>query len=94
MPLSRAEIPTTAGERIINRLCKHWAHKLEVEHTQQDAKIVFPDMGTCLMHAEPDMLAVSIETLEEEHLDKLEGVVENHLQRMAKDEELVIVWQN
>lgn len=94
MPLSRAEIETTSGERIINRLCKHWAHKLEVEHSQQDGKIIFPDKGTCLLHAEADKLTVSIETLEEEHLDQLEGVVESHLVRMAKDEELVIVWQN
>lgn len=94
MPLSRAEITTASGERIINRLCKHWAHKLEVEYTAQDAKIVFPEKGTCLLHAEADKLSVSIETLEEEHLDQLEGVVESHLVRMAKDEELVVVWEN
>ena len=93
MPLSRAEIATPSGGRLINRLCKHWADKLEVEHSEQDAKIVFAS-GTCLMHAEPDRLLVSIETLEEEHLDQLEGVVESHLMRMAKDESLEIVWEN
>ncbi|KAE8438403.1 DUF2218 domain-containing protein [Vreelandella piezotolerans] len=93
MPLSRAEIATPSGARLINRLCKHWAHKLEVEHTEQDAKIVFSS-GTCLMHAEPERLLVSIETLEEEYLDQLEGVVESHLVRMAKDEPLEIVWEN
>ena len=76
MPLSRAEIATPSGARLINRLCKHWAHKLEVEHSEQDAKIVFAS-GTCLMHA-----------------DQLEGVVESHLMRMAKDESLEIVWEN
>jgi len=93
MPLSRAEIATSSGAKLINRLCKHWSHKLEVEHSEQDAKIVFAS-GTCLMHAEPDRLLVSIETLEEEHLDQLEGVVESHLMRMAKDESLEIVWEN
>ena len=68
--------------------------KLEVEHSQQEGRIVFPDKGTCLLHAEADKLLVSIEALEEEHLDQLEGVVENHLVRMAKDEELIVVWQN
>ncbi|XQU08989.1 DUF2218 domain-containing protein [Halomonas sp. LY9] len=93
MPLSRAEIATSSGAKLINRLCKHWAHKLEVEHSEQDAKIVFAS-GTCLMHADPERLSVSIETLEEVHLDQLEGVVESHLVRMAKDEPLVIVWEN
>ena len=60
MPLSRAEIATPSGARLINRLCKHWAHKLEVEHSEQDAKIVFAS-GTCLMHAEPDRLAKVLE---------------------------------
>ena len=90
---SRAFVETASGQRLINRLCKHWAHKLEVEYTEQDAKIVFAS-GTCLMHAEPERLLVSIETLEEEHLDQLEGVVESHLVRMAKDEPLEIVWEN
>ncbi|MGY4879270.1 DUF2218 domain-containing protein [Vreelandella aquamarina] len=93
MPVSRAEIATPSGERLMNRLCKHWAHKLEVKHTELEARIVFAN-GTCLMHAEPERLLVSIETLEEEHLDELEGVVESHLVRMANNEALEIVWEN
>ena len=93
MPVSRAEIATTSGERLMSRLCKHWAHKLEVEHTDQKARIVFAN-GTCLMHAEPARLLVLIEALEEEHLDELEGVVESHLARMANNEALDIVWEN
>ncbi|TVP52087.1 MAG: DUF2218 domain-containing protein [Halomonas sp.] len=93
MPLSRAEITTPSAERLINRLCKHWAHKLEVEQTDQQGKITFAT-GTCLMLAEADKLVVAIETLEEQHLDELEGVVERHLIRMAGDEELTMVWEN
>ena len=93
MPSYRADIATQNASLYLQQLCKHWAHKLEVEHSEQDAKIVFAS-GTCLMHAEPDRLLVSIETLEEEHLDQLEGVVESHLMRMAKDESLEIVWEN
>ncbi len=93
MPLSRAEITTPSGERLINRLAKHWAHKLEVEQSEQQCKISFAT-GTCIMLAESDKLVVAIETLEEEHLDELEGVVERHLIRMAGDEELAIVWEN
>ena len=93
MPLSRVEIVTPSAERLINRLCKHWAHKLEVEQSDQQATITFAT-GTCLMVAEADKLVVALETLEEEHLDELEGGVERHLVRMAGDEELAIVWEN
>ncbi|GEN27758.1 hypothetical protein HVA01_14040 [Halovibrio variabilis] len=93
MPLSRAEIATPAAESLINRLSKHWAHKLEVEQANQQTKINFAT-GACLMSAAPNMLVVAIEALEEAHLDELEGVIERHLIRMAGDEELVIVWEN
>lgn len=93
MPISRAEIATESGAKLINRLCKHWAHKLEVEHKEGEGRVAFED-GTCLMQAEADKLVVAIESLEEESLDRLEGVVASHLERMAGDEELVIVWEN
>lgn len=93
MPLSRAEIATPSGERLMKRLCNHWSHKFDVERSGQEARIAFAT-GTCLMRADAASLAVAIETLEEEHLDELEGVVERHLVRMAGDEELVIVWEN
>ncbi|MDP3534181.1 MAG: DUF2218 domain-containing protein [Halomonas sp.] len=93
MPLSRTEIATPSGERLMSRLCQHWAHTFVVEQGDQQATITF-ETGTCLIYAEPERLLVSIETLEEEHLDQLEGVVESHLVRMAKDEPLEIVWEN
>ncbi|WP_346796426.1 DUF2218 domain-containing protein [Halomonas sp. Bachu 37] len=93
MPLSRAEIATPSAEKLVNRLCKHWEHKLEVTREGREARIQFEE-GLCLLHAEPETLVVAIETLEEDSLDQLEGVVGRHLERMAGDEELVIVWEN
>ena len=93
MPLSRAKIETTSAERLINRLCKHWAHKLDVKQDNQQGKITFAT-GTCVMRAESGALLIDIDALEEEHLDELEGVVERHLIRMAGDEEIVVVWEN
>ncbi|WP_447554303.1 DUF2218 domain-containing protein [Vreelandella sp. EE22] len=92
MPISRADIATESGERLINRLCKHWSHKLEVEYTATDATIVFPEKGTCRMHAKDKTLSVSIDAVDDAALDQLEDVVKNHLERMAKDEPLAIDW--
>ncbi|MGM0520803.1 MAG: DUF2218 domain-containing protein [Pseudomonadota bacterium] len=93
MSLSRAEIATPFGERLMKRLCNHWSHKFDVERSAQEAKIAFAT-GTCLMRADDETLTVAIETLEEEHLDELEGVVERQLMHMAGDEALVIIWEN
>ncbi|MDR5903691.1 DUF2218 domain-containing protein [Franzmannia qiaohouensis] len=92
MPISRTEIATADGSKLINRLCKHWAHKLEVEHDAEQGRVAFAD-GTCLMHATADRLTVAIEALDEPTLDHLEGVVSSHLDRMA-GEPLDIVWEN
>ncbi len=93
MPISRAEIATESGDKLINRLCKHWAHKLEVEQEEGKGRVTF-DVGTCLMSTEPGRLHVAIEALDEKGLDRLEGVVASHLERMAGKEPLEIVWEN
>jgi hypothetical protein len=93
MPMSRAVIATESGARVMNRLCKHWAHKLEVEQGEEHSRVAF-EGGSCVMRVEPGKLLVAIEALDEEVLDRLEGVVDSHLQRMAGDEELAIVWEN
>lgn len=93
MPISHAEIATASGERLINRLCKHWSHKLEVEQNEDHAKVNFDD-GTCLMQAEGGKLYIAVEALDDRSLDRLEHVVDGHLERMAANEDLDIVWQN
>ncbi|WP_275286634.1 DUF2218 domain-containing protein [Halomonas elongata] len=93
MPISRAEIVTESGEKLINRLCKHWAHKLEVKQEDGEGRITF-DNGSCLLQAEQGKLKVAVESLDEEGLDHLEGVVARHLERMSGKESLDIIWEN
>lgn len=93
MPISRAVIATDSGARLINRLCKHWAHKLEVAQEEGQGRVTFEE-GGCLMRADDEALTVAIEALDEEALDRLEGVVASHLERMAGKEPLDIVWEN
>ncbi|GED23122.1 DUF2218 domain-containing protein [Halomonas sabkhae] len=93
MPISRAVVLTESGDQLINRLCKHWAHKLEVEQSEAQGRIQFEN-GSCLLQAEEDKLHVAVEALDEEGLDQLEGVVANHLERMAGKESLDIIWEN
>ncbi|MGB8711779.1 MAG: DUF2218 domain-containing protein [Onishia taeanensis] len=93
MPISRTEIPTESGTKLIKRLCKHWAHKFQVEHEEGHGRVHF-DAGTCLMEADATHLRVAVEALDVESLDTLEGVVASHLERMAGDEPLKMVWEN
>lgn len=87
---SSAQIVTSSGQRLINRLCKHWAHKLEVDADQ--GRVVF-DGGLCLMSAGEDVLRVKLQAGDAERLEQLKGVVASHLERMAVKETLEIHWQ-
>lgn len=85
-----AQVQTLSGQRLINRLCKHWAHKLEVDIEQ--GRVVF-EGGVCLMRADETSLHVELQADNTELLERLKGIVASHLERMAGKEELVINWQ-
>ncbi len=60
---------------------------------RREGRITF-DNGSCLLRAEQDKLKVAVESLDEEGLDHLEGVVASHLERMSGKESLDIIWEN
>lgn len=87
---SRALVETDAGQRLINRLCRHWAHKLEVD--ADSGHVVFPG-GECWMKASDAQLSVDLKAEDAETLERLKGVVASHLERMAGKEPVSVVWQ-
>lgn len=87
---STANIETPQAERLIIQLCKHWGHKFPVRQGERWGEIDLP-LGTCRMRADA-VLAVELEG-EADQMPKLQEVVAEHLQRMARKEELVIRWQ-
>ncbi|WP_280539664.1 DUF2218 domain-containing protein [Chromohalobacter sp. 11-W] len=92
MPVSHAVVATTSGSRYINRLCKHWQHKLDVSHDEHQGRVTFDD-GVCHMRAETDALHLQLTAEDAATRERLEEVVTVHLKRMASREELDIVWQ-
>lgn len=87
MYTSQAQVATAAASRYLVQLCKHWAHKLEVEYTTETARIQFPS-GVCQLKAGPDDLLLTIEAPDADTVTRLQGVVEDHLRRFAFREEL------
>jgi uncharacterized protein len=91
---SEARIPTTAASRYLVQLCKHWSHKLPVEYTPERGTVAFSPTRVCRFEASSDALAMRLETEDVESLDRMEGVVVDHLKRFAFREDLgAIVWR-
>ena len=89
MLTSSATIQTQDPQRIMSRLCKHWAHKLPVTLSADQGEIELP-MGICQMQC-TDVLTVILKS-DTEQMPTLQQVVSDHLLRMAGKETLVIDW--
>jgi hypothetical protein len=93
MITSEARVPTSSAVRYLVQLCKHWSHKFQVEYTPERGVVPFGPDRLCRFDAHPDALVMRLEVADPETLDRMEGVVVDHLKRFAFREELGdIIW--
>ena len=93
MPVSTADIATPEASRLIKRLCTHWAHRFEVKFDADSGFVPFDATTTARLHADGERLRASVEAADAETLERFQGVVESHLQRMARAGELIVQWR-
>jgi Uncharacterized protein conserved in bacteria len=92
MPSSRTVVATPNASRYLQQLCKHFAHKVTVEYTPQEAKVDFP-FGDCRMWADEAELRIECASDSEDALARARFVIDDHLGRFAWREKPAIVWQ-
>jgi len=92
MATTSATIPTTDGARLIKRLCAHWSHKFPVEFSESHGDIAFDAQTHVRLNATDQTLVAAIETADTAHAARLQDVVAEHLNRMARGETLTIAW--
>jgi hypothetical protein len=93
MPSATAKVPTAHGAKYVQQLCKHWAHKLEVELGEGTGTVRFPD-GVATMTSGPDALSVTVEADQVETVERLKEVVARHLDRFAfREAPLSFEWR-
>ncbi|MDF1747561.1 MAG: DUF2218 domain-containing protein [Alphaproteobacteria bacterium] len=101
--ISTAEVPTENGNRYLQQLCKHWAHKLAVDMTEGQGRIIFPKDGrsgtwaedaTVTLTAHSNHLECRIEASADAQRDALQDVISSHLDRFAfREAPLSFDWQ-
>lgn len=87
-----AHVTTATPGRYINRLCKHFAHRVPVSYDDQQGRIKF-DLGLGLLRAEGDGLTLAVESQTPEGLERLKEIVGSHFVRVAWQDELQLQWQ-
>ena len=88
MPASHAVIKTAAASRYLQQLCKHWSHKFTVEFTPEHGVIPFDPTRRCTLDASPTELSLNVEAADDATLERMQGVVIDHLKRFAFREDL------
>jgi len=83
MPASSATIPTASASRYLQQLCKHWSHKFTVDFTPEHGTIPFDASRVCTLDASSQALALRIEAADDATLERMQGVVIEHLKRFA-----------
>ena len=91
MPASQATVSTASASRYLQQLCKHWSHKFAVEFTPEHGTIPFDAERRCTLVASPEALSLRIEAADDATLDRMQGVVIDHLKRFAFREDLSAV---
>lgn len=92
MPFMNAQVATTNPARLINRLCKHFRHKIDVEWNDVEATLTFP-MGACYLTSGSGVLRLECRAANETELEEVGQVVSSHLIRFAGDEVEAVAWQ-
>lgn len=84
---------TENGQKYLIQLCKHFAHKIEVEQGDGSAELRF-SCGTGYLRAGPDGLDIRVLSADGANLAETKSVVENHLLRFAfREEPRPLHWQ-
>lgn len=92
MSSATANVPTASASKYLQQLCKHWAHKLDVEFTAEAGQVRFPD-GVATLKAGPAALTVTVEAPDAATVERLKQVVASHLDRFAfREAPLAFDW--
>ncbi|QKV18658.1 DUF2218 domain-containing protein [Oricola thermophila] len=87
MPKATARYRTENGRKYLVQLCKHFAHKIEVDYTEEKGRCELPP-GPAEMFADDEGITFVVSAEDEERLDKVKDVITSHLARFAFREKL------
>lgn len=83
---STGRYATPHGLKYMTQLCKHFGHKVPAEIDGDRGRVTFP-MGVAHLEADADGLTARLNGATEDALEKMQGIIDSHLQRFAFREE-------
>ncbi|KVM83780.1 DUF2218 domain-containing protein [Burkholderia stagnalis] len=90
--VSTAELTLPQADRVLFKLCKHYAIKVPVVFDEHRATVDFP-YGVCRMLRTDDLLSLRCEADAADKLAQIQYVMDEHLALMSRNRQLVVEWQ-
>ncbi|PAJ82733.1 DUF2218 domain-containing protein [Burkholderia ubonensis] len=90
--VSTAELSLPQADRVLFKLCKHYAIKVPVVFDAHRATVDFP-YGVCRMVRADDVLNLRCEADAADKLEQIQYVMDEHLALMSRNPQLVVAWR-
>ncbi|MBP0607019.1 MULTISPECIES: DUF2218 domain-containing protein [Burkholderia] len=90
--VSIAQLSLPKADRVLFKLCKHYAIKVPVVFDAHRATVDFP-YGVCRMVRADDVLSLRCEADAADKLEQLQYVMDEHLALMSRNPQLVVAWR-
>ena len=82
MPQIKGTYATENASKYLQQLCKHLAHKIDVDYTATDGQAQFP-FGTAVLSASESTLTVTCDVSDAQSIATLHHVIDSHLAKFA-----------
>ncbi len=82
MPRIVGHFATSSASKYLQQLCKHFAHKVEVEYDESAGQAALP-VGPAQMTANAKELRVSIDLNDLDDRPRAQAIIDTHLERFA-----------
>ncbi|MFT4014066.1 MAG: DUF2218 domain-containing protein [Paracoccus sp. (in: a-proteobacteria)] len=89
---STCTVATEHASRYLQQLCKHWAHKFQVQFDADQGRIVMPEDRAVTLTATPAALEIVLHA-PAETTAHMRHIVDSHIARFAFREELAFDWK-
>ena len=91
-----ATTPSNDAPRLLRIQCNHWRHKFEITRDDEEGHAFIPFQGEdhgADFFVEDGALRIVLTQPNAEDSERYQTVIENHLNRFARDETLAFDWQ-
>ncbi len=93
MPSCQIRVKTHHASKYLQQLCKHFAHKVNVNFDTQNGFAALPP-GPCTMKASEVELYIHCQSDDPEKLPMSRSIIEIHLEKFAWREDLTLTWED